>query len=131
MGNRYFIPHFTYGELACPATNKIVLAKGFADNLVNLREHFNKPMPLTSACRSKEYNRKIGGHYRSLHVYDFPAHPTGGNSAVDVKMTNGSTKGDLVCLAWQLGWSVGIHRDFLHLDRRSDYTQLPQAIFTY
>ncbi len=131
MNDKYYISHFTYGELACPATSKIILAQGFADRLVDLRKEFNRQMLVTSACRSKEYNRKIGGHYRSLHVYDLPSHPTGGCCAVDIKMVNGSTKGDLISLAWQSGWSIGIHRDFLHLDRRSDYTELVQTVFTY
>jgi hypothetical protein len=34
-------------------------------------------------------------------------------------------------LAWQLGWSIGFNKNFLHLDRRVDYTELKQVVFCY
>lgn len=30
-----------------------------------------------------------------------------------------------------LGWSIGFHKNFLHLDRRVDYTELKQTVFGY
>ena len=131
MTDKYYIPYFTHGELACHKTHKIKLAEGFGDKLVALRKEYGLIMPVTSGCRSKEYNRSIGGHYRSLHVYDEPHHQTGGCCAVDVRMEDGVVKGHLVATAWKMGWSIGVHGNFVHLDMRSDYTDLPQAFFTY
>ena len=131
MNNIYYIPYFTYGELACKQTGKIVLADGFAPKLVTLRKTFNKPMPITSACRSKEHNQKIGGSPNSFHIYDSPRYDFTGCCAVDVAISDTTIKGDLMSLAWQLGWSIGFHKNFLHLDRRVDYTELKQTVFCY
>lgn len=35
--------------------------------LTTIREHFNKPVTITSACRCYEYNEAIGGAYGSKH----------------------------------------------------------------
>ena len=36
-------------------------------------------------------------------------------------------------LAWSLGWSVGLHDGFCHIDRRADLDlpELPQSVFLY
>lgn len=131
MNDKYYIPYFTYKELACKATGKIVLAEGFAEKLVELRERFNKPMVITSCCRSSEYNRKIGGAENSFHIYDYPRYGLIGTCAVDVAIHDPTDKGNLIAIAWQLGWSIGVHKNFVHLDRRADYTQLKQRVFGY
>lgn len=127
----YYIPFFTHEELASKDTNEIKLAPGFGDKLVELRTLFNKSMPITSACRSLIHNKKVGGSPTSFHVYDKPAYPTGGCCAVDVGIIEGKLRGDLIALAWSLGWSIGINKAFIHLDRRIDYTELKQTIFLY
>lgn len=114
---------FTYDELHCPRTGTVQLARGFSSELKELRLAFELPMIVNSCCRSKEYNTDIGGHHRSLHVWDYPYWPTGGTCAIDISIRNMSeaVKKELVGLAFYLGWSVGIAETFLHLDRRSDY----------
>jgi hypothetical protein len=129
--NQYYIPYFTAKELACKATGKIALAPGFADKLIELRVKLTQPMAVTSCCRSKEYNRQIGGNPRSFHIYDQPYYPTDGACAIDIAITNGTIRGKLIHLAWEQGWSVGIHKSFIHLDRRVDYTNLKQITFFY
>jgi len=131
MQDKFFIPYFTYQELACKSTGKLILAVGFANKLVELRTKFNQPMAVTSCCRSKEYNSQIGGSPRSFHVYDQPYYPTDGTCAIDIAITDGTIRGRLIHLAWQLGWSIGINKNFIHLDRRIDYTSLKQTIFLY
>lgn len=127
----YYIPYFTHKELACPQTGKIILAPGFADKLIELREAFGKPMSVNSACRSKEYNKKIKGAAKSFHVFDQPFYQAQGCCAVDIAMTCSATRGKLIAAAWHLGWSIGVHKNFIHLDRRIDYTNLEQIVFTY
>jgi hypothetical protein len=131
MNNTYYIPYFTYKELACKQTGKIVLATGFAEKLVNLRKIFNKPMSVSSGCRSREYNKKINEAENSFHIYDYPHHSGGGCCAVDVLTLDKTIKGDLIATAWQLDWAIGIHKNFVHLNRRIDYTELKQIIFLY
>ncbi|WP_342278421.1 MULTISPECIES: D-Ala-D-Ala carboxypeptidase family metallohydrolase [unclassified Candidatus Tisiphia] len=131
MNSKYYLPYFTHQELACRQTGQIILAAGFAEKLVALRSKFNCPMQLISTCRSKEYNRKIGGVPNSFHIYDYPRYGFTGCCAIDVATSDNTIKGNLISLAWQLGWSIGINKNFTHLDRRIDYTNLKQTIFLY
>jgi hypothetical protein len=131
MNKEYYLPYFTRQELACRRTGGLVLAEGFAEKLLELRTQSNKPMLITSCCRSLEYNRKIGGSPNSFHIHDSPRHGFTGSYAIDIAIQNPTDKGNLMSLAWQLGWSIGFHKNFLHLDRRVDYTELKQTVFGY
>ena len=123
---------FTFDELACPKARVALLANGFDYHLLRLRTAYGRAMRLTSACRSSVYNTSIGGHIRSLHVYD-NSHwlgRDGGCCAVDVAIGPGPDRHDLVTLAYDLGWSVGHASHFLHLDRR-DMAGLEPSSFHY
>jgi len=121
---------FAHAELADPETGEAVFAAGFLDQLERLRLRFGRPMQVTSACRSAERNARIGGHPRSLHVYDRPHHDVGGCAAIDIAAGDGAYKRELAYLALDMGWSVGVSRSFLHLDRR-DLAALRPAMFAY
>jgi len=131
MSNQYYIPYFTQYELACRQTGKIVLAEGFTEKLLELRNKFNKPMVITSCCRSKKYNYTIGAAANAFHIYDHPRYDFTGYCAIDIAVKDPTNKGNLLSLAWQLGWSIGFHKNFLHLDRKVDYTELKQIVFGY
>ena len=109
---------FSHEELACPETGEVRLDSAFAEELVKLRVAFDRPMVVTSCCRSAAYNKKIRGHPRSLHCYDEPYHPVTGTCAIDVSATVGTYRRDLVALALELGWSVGVATNFVHCDFR-------------
>lgn len=111
---------FSLDELRCKGTGGMKLGPGFADALRDLRIDLDMPMIVTSCCRSKEYNDQIGGHRRSLHVFDEPHWPTRGCVAIDIAITSSQFKEKLIEYAWDRGWSVGIASDFIHLDRRVD-----------
>lgn len=120
--------YFSAQELRCKSSGKLILAKGFADQLLALRLAFNRPMVVTSACRSKEHNARVGGAKNSFHICD-----TGrGCCAVDIATTDPLYRTALVQLALNSGWSVGISRTFVHLDRRIDYVpNCSPVIFVY
>ena len=124
-------PYFTHAELACKKTGKAVFAPGFLEKLVMLRRDYGKAMTVNSCCRSAAYNAEIGGSPRSFHVYDTPAWNTGGTCAIDIACTESAEALKLLRLAIDRGWSVGVAKTFLHLDRRTDYTDLPQGVFGY
>ena len=115
---------FTHTELCDPETRTGRLAPGFADHLAMLRLYYARPMIVNSCCRSRAYSRRIGGHPRSLHVWDNPWHPTGGTCAIDIA----SVDPKLTELALRYGWSVGVYAGFTHLDRR-DLAGLDQRRF--
>lgn len=128
---RESIELFSDKELASADTGEYVLADGFEEKLAELRQLFGRPMPVTSGARTKAHNKAVGGHPRSLHVYDYPYWPTGGCAAVDVATQDGEYRHELMKIALQLEWSVGVAGTFLHLDRRVDYTPRAPAVFTY
>jgi len=124
---------FTVDELACNHCGLGRLAPGFASNLVEFRVELDQPMDPNSVCRCTEHNENEGGHPRSLHVFDYPAHPTEGCCAIDVRTWDKPLlyREQLIALARKKGWSIGFGNGFLHLDRRTDYTTLPRAEFNY
>jgi len=121
---------FTEAELRCKATKKTVLLAGFADKLAYLRVRFATPMKVNSCCRSLSHNKDIGGHLRSLHIYDSERHGVTGCLAIDIHIPNAQYASDLIGVAHSEGWSLGVAKTFIHLDRR-DMVGLPQAAFGY
>jgi len=70
---------FSPRELACKGTGKIVVNETALDMLQALRDRLRKPLILTSAYRSPEHNRRVGGAKNSLHMRGI---------AFDVRMDN-------------------------------------------
>lgn len=124
--------YFTDKELECPETGIVKLHPGFLDHLNELRDAFDKPMVVNSCCRSKKHNENIGGHPRSLHVFDQPFHSTHGCMAIDINTEgwSGTEKARFVYLALKNKWSVGIAKTFIHIDRRVDI-KMKQVLYTY
>lgn len=123
--------YFTHQELACRSTGVVKLDPQFVIYLLELRVAYARPMMVNSCCRSKAYNAEIGGHERSLHVYNFPHHDVDGTAAIDVSWSaNPGDRVDFLRTALEMGWSVGVAMGFLHLDRR-DIAGLPQQTFGY
>jgi hypothetical protein len=122
---------FKKEELICKGTKEGKLAQNFADELIRLRLVFGQPMIINSCCRSFSYNKKIGGIYKSFHVYDNNVNGVDGTCAIDVKRINGIYTAELLKAALYLNWSVGIARSFIHLDLRTKYKNLPQVVFSY
>lgn len=123
--------YFKDSETCSPDTKVEKFAPGFKEKLLALRLILGLPMPLSSACRSIPYNEDVGGHANSFHIYDTTKWNTGGACAVDISTEDPIYRRKLIKTALDLGWSVGIAKTFVHLDRRSDYTDLPQIIFLY
>lgn len=123
--------YFEAKEFACNCCNTFQLAEGVLQKLEELRGELGQVMLLTSAARCRKHNKSVGGHSRSLHVFDKPHHKTGGCCAFDVKKTSEEFAAKLIKLAWLKGWSIGISNSFIHIDRRSDFTELPQTMFYY
>ena len=122
------LPNFSRDELKCKGSGLLILAPGFGQALQGLRDAYGRPMTITSCCRSRSHNASVGGHRHSLHVCDYPHHPTRGTCAIDVVVDDREA---LIQLAWDRGWSVGLHSRFVHLDLRTEYASLTQARFEY
>jgi zinc D-Ala-D-Ala carboxypeptidase len=77
--NTWRWPSFSPREIACKGTGSILINADALDKLQALRDRLGKPLVLTSAYRSPEHNRRVGGAKASKHVEGI---------AFDVRMDN-------------------------------------------
>jgi zinc D-Ala-D-Ala carboxypeptidase len=126
------LPYFSKKELACKGSGVIRLDLRFAASLPALRLDWGRPLTLTSVCSSPEHNKSVGGHPRSLHLTENHVHPVQGTMAADIAWSEWSNldRERFYRTALTLGWSVGLHPSFVHVDRRSD-VGLPRVTFHY
>ena len=127
--------YFTEEELQCPSGKVVKLAEGFGQRLDELRDLFDRPMTLTSACRTTAHidsllERGYPASNTSFHLIDNPKYGTD-TCAVDVSTPDSIYRKELIEVALSEGWTVGGAKSFLHIDTRSDYTELPQIVYTY
>ena len=129
------LEYFTEKELQCPSGEVVKLAEGFGEKLDQLRDMLDRPMSLTSACRTTAHinwllQRGYPASKNSFHLIDNPKHGTD-TCAVDVGTPDSQYRMELIKLALEEGWTVGVAKSFVHIDRRSDYTDLPQIVYVY
>ena len=127
--------YFTEEELQCPSGKVVRLAEGFGEKLDELRGALGKPIVLTSACRTTAHinwllQRGYPASTNSFHLIDNPKYGTD-TCAVDITMPDSVYRKDIIKLALEEGWTVGVAKTFVHIDRRSDYTDLPQIVYVY
>ena len=72
-------PNFSPREIACKGTGRVLVNEDAMDRLQDLRTRLGRPMLLTSAYRSPEHNRNVGGARNSYHLQGV---------AFDVRMEN-------------------------------------------
>jgi len=99
---------FTMGGEPCFDKMNPVLLK----ELDCLREYVGKSFIITSSYRDKEYNKKVNGHKNSQHIL---------GNAVDLSTEHfkGKHKARLVSMALNSGLSVGVSKNFIHIDCRN------------
>jgi len=118
--------YFNKNELRCKGSGMILLAEGFPEALLALRLAYNKAMSVISVCRSSAHNRAVGGALNSYHICD-----TGrGCCAADILITASQERARFIKLALELGWSIGVNKAFVHIDRRIDHGA-DQLLFLY
>ena len=129
------LKYFTEDELRCPSGDVVKLADGFGEKLDELREALNAPMQITSGCRTTAHvnwllQRGYPASPNSFHLIDNPKYGTD-TCAVDVGIPDSEYRRDLIQLALEKGWTVGVAKTFIHIDKRADYTDLPQIVYVY
>lgn len=111
-GKNKLTEHFKVSEFAChDGSDYIPIDIDLAYKLEEIRKHFGKPITVTSAYRTPEYNRKIGGVSNSYHT---------DGKAFDI-VVKGVSPYDVAHYAqglWIMG--IGCYYDdgFVHIDAR-------------
>jgi hypothetical protein len=112
------LPYFPASELACRCCGVIQLDLEFAAMLPMLRAVWGKSLTPNSVCRCPAHNKREGGHPNSLHMTVNEKWKTAGTMAADIRWRSWSTKDKLqfARLAHSMGFRVGLHDGFCHID---------------
>jgi hypothetical protein len=125
------IEFFSEEELRCKGSGVIKLDPRFAAELPELRRAWGESLTPNSICRTPAHNAKEGGNPNSLHMTENAKWPTLGTMAADIRWRGWPVEKQLKFA--RLGWSVGLHNGFCHVDRRADLklANLPKSVFLY
>lgn len=68
-GEKKLSANFKVREFACKdGSNMIFVCDELVQLLQNIRDHFNRPVIITSAYRTLTHNKKVGGSPKSQHL---------------------------------------------------------------
>ena len=117
------LKYFTLDEFSSPdlPNSGINMDSTLLDLLDTLREHYGKPLRITSGYRTKEHNEAVGGVPNSSHLRGY---------AVDIAATSSGERHDILKLAMDIGFNrIGIAKSFIHLD--NDPAKPAGLVWTY
>lgn len=101
-----------WGCFACQdGSDPIFIDSELVSVLQKIRNHFGKAVTITSACRTPNHNKNVGGTTYSQHLY---------GKAADIKVQGIAPK-DVAQYAETLldEGGIGIYNTFTHIDVRS------------
>ena len=111
-GNNKLSQNFRVREFACAdGTDPIFIDSELVDILQKIRTHFGKPVTISSAYRTPDHNKAVGGTSYSQHMY---------GKAADIKVSGVSPK-KVASYAESLlsnKGGVGVYSTFTHIDVR-------------
>ena len=111
-GSKKLSANFCVKEFACTdGSDPIFIDTELVSVLQKIREHFGKPVTITSAYRTPTRNKEAGGTTYSQHLY---------GKAADIKIS-GVTPKKIADYAETLlpKGGIGIYNTFTHIDVRS------------
>jgi len=87
----------------------------FLQSLDKLREYIGCPVKITSSYRDPEYNKRIGGSPKSMHM-------TG--KAVDLILLDDTKENRrrLMKFCYDYDLTIGVAKNFFHIDSRDEPT---------
>lgn len=116
--------YFDYHEFDSPDIQGSgqLMNKELLEILEEVREHYGRPINITSGYRTESHNAKVGGTPNSSHLKGL---------ACDVACTNSRDRFHLVRLFIEYGITrIGIANNFIHIDI-DDEDKSEQVIWTY
>lgn len=105
--------NFKVAEFACKdGSDTVFISPGLVTVLQKIRDHFAKPVIITSAYRNDTFNKKVGGADYSQHKY---------GTAADIYISGVSpaTIAEFVETIMPNTGGIGIYKNFVHVDVRT------------
>lgn len=104
--------NFKVSEFACKdGSDTIFINPGLVTVLQKIRDHFGKPVIITSAYRNDTYNKKVGGADYSQHKY-------GAAADIFIIGVSPATIAAYVETIMPNTGGIGIYSSFVHVDVR-------------
>ena len=105
--------NFKVAEFACKdGSDTVFISQGLVTVLQKIREHFGKPVIITSAYRNDAYNKKVGGADYSQHKYGMAAD-------IYISGVSPATIAGFVETIMPNTGGIGIYSSFVHVDVRT------------
>lgn len=105
--------NFRVSEFACnDGSDTIFISPGLVTVLQKIRDHFGKPVIITSAYRNDAYNKKVGGADYSQHKYGMAAD-------IYISGVYPATIAEFVETIMPNTGGIGIYNSFVHVDVRT------------
>ena len=103
-------PNFSASEVACKGSGEVWIECEAMDKLQKMREIVGVALFITSAYRTPEHNKKVGGSPNSQHVQ---------GRAFDIKTRAKWGAAELEAVAKAVGFTgIGLYDTFIHVDNR-------------
>lgn len=105
--------NFKVSEFACKdGSDTVFINPGLVTVLQKIRDHFGKPVIITSAYRNDAYNKKVGGADYSQHKY-------GAAADIFIIGVSPATIAAYVETIMPNTGGIGIYSSFVHVDVRT------------
>ena len=106
--------NFKVSEFACKdGSDTVFISQGLVTVLQKIRDHFGKPVIITSAYRNDAYNKKVGGAVYSQHKYGAAA------DIFIIGVSPATIAAYVETIMPDMG-GIGIYSSFVHVDVRAD-----------
>lgn len=112
-GSKQLSEHFRVREFRCQdGSDAVLVSEELVELLEQIRVHFNAPVTINSAYRTKNHNAKVGGSPKSQHLL---------GTAADIRVA-GATPTEVAQYAETLlgnSGGIGLYGTFTHVDVRA------------
>ena len=114
-------PQLTRERFACPCCGEDWIDPRVATKVQAIESETGVKLTITSGCRCKAHNKKVGGSETSSHLKGL---------AVDIACERSRTRHYIIATAIRLGFTrIGIGKTFIHLDL--DQQKSAEVIWLY
>ena len=104
-------PNFAHGELVCPCCGIGIRNDTLVYLLEAIRNHFDKPVRITSGNRCVDHNGMVGGSPKSQHI-------TGNAADIAVEGVSPTEVYEYCCDLIRDRGGAGLYRWHVHIDTR-------------